>query len=324
MSPFGVSYKRNGAAFLQGGVEAINMGINNGFQQFQNNRQQHFEHDEAVLAHERQKELMDLQYDYSRKLWEANNDYNTPAAQSQRLREAGLNPYVYSHGSDIGTGTSNSPASSPSSSSPAQAHAGSSLGAVPVQSRVGDLILQGSALKNDRMRAFAQLVEAYPRILQSVDGDEKEANRIMTNLAGISGFKGGKFMDKFNAEVNKEEALADSARVQADLANKYGDKQASNMIAQSEALINESFARVRKMASDSKVNEANIEKIASEIVVNVANAWKLKKEGEKFVADAATINALRKYLVSQARSKANMMDLSSLLSGAEPDTYEEH
>lgn len=49
-----------------------------------------------------------MENDYNLKLWNLNNEYNTPAAQMQRFKEAGLNPnLVYTQGTP---GNSSSPA----------------------------------------------------------------------------------------------------------------------------------------------------------------------------------------------------------------------
>lgn len=48
------------------------------------------------------KELMQYQYDQNLEQWKAENEYNSPAAQMQRLKEAGLNPnLVYGDGNAI-------------------------------------------------------------------------------------------------------------------------------------------------------------------------------------------------------------------------------
>ena len=321
LSPFGFSCKQiaPAAAIVAGAAISAGSGLGqSALQHYENVRQQHFESDEAEKAYNRQRQLMQDEYNYSKQLWEANNEYNSPKNQIKLLREANLNPYVYSHGSDIGTGVSGSPASSPSAPSVSMAHG--SAAQMPSAPDLGRYIMEGSALQNDRMRSFADLVDSYPKLLEACDGDEKLAEEVMKSLSGIAGLNGKNPYKFAVAKTLSAEAQAESDQVQAFLAKKYGDRNAANMISQSEALINESFARVRKMASDAKVNDVTIDKLASDIVVNVANAWKLKKEGEKFVAEANTVNQLRQYLVSQARSKANMMDLQSLLSGAEPDT----
>lgn len=55
---------------------------------------------QANKAFERQKELMRIQNQYAIDNWNRENNYNTPSAQMQRLRDAGLNPnLVYGQGS---------------------------------------------------------------------------------------------------------------------------------------------------------------------------------------------------------------------------------
>lgn len=56
------------------------------------------------------KELAQYQFDLNRRQWEAENEYNSPAAQMQRLKEAGLNPnLVYGNGSVSGNTTTAGP-----------------------------------------------------------------------------------------------------------------------------------------------------------------------------------------------------------------------
>lgn len=49
------------------------------------------------------------QRDWSEKMWRLNNEYNTPANQMKRLRQAGLNPHFALQGGQLGTGNSYSP-----------------------------------------------------------------------------------------------------------------------------------------------------------------------------------------------------------------------
>lgn len=79
----------------------------------ENRRNRQFAHDEAVLAHQRQLEIMDKQ-----------NEYNTPLAQRKRMQEAGFSPWAMTAGDMAGSATSsgasggaqaNSPSSIPAS-----------------------------------------------------------------------------------------------------------------------------------------------------------------------------------------------------------------
>lgn len=51
---------------------------------------------------------------FSREMWNLNNEYNTPANQKKRLRQAGLNPHFVLQNGQLGTGNSSSQASQPS------------------------------------------------------------------------------------------------------------------------------------------------------------------------------------------------------------------
>lgn len=63
-----------------------------------------------------QKELLKSEQDYNTDMWNKTNQYNLPTAQMQRLRDAGLNPYlVMSGGSEIGSASSVNSPSAPSS-----------------------------------------------------------------------------------------------------------------------------------------------------------------------------------------------------------------
>lgn len=56
------------------------------------------------------KELAQYQFDLNKQQWEAENEYNSPKAQMQRLKEAGLNPnLVYGNGSVSGNTTTAGP-----------------------------------------------------------------------------------------------------------------------------------------------------------------------------------------------------------------------
>ena len=85
-----------------GAVGGIASGlINNGYSQAN-----------AAQAFQNQKELMRIQNQYSRENWALENAYNTPKAQMDRLRAAGLNPnLVYGNGaSGLQSGSISSPA----------------------------------------------------------------------------------------------------------------------------------------------------------------------------------------------------------------------
>lgn len=79
-----------------------------------------FNRSERLGAQQFNEAMMDKQMKYETDMWNANNAYNSPAAQAERLRAAGLNPSNIINGADTAqmvsspTAASSSPASSAS------------------------------------------------------------------------------------------------------------------------------------------------------------------------------------------------------------------
>ena len=48
-------------------------------------------------------QMADKSNSFQKEMWELNNEYNSASAQSSRLREAGLNPYMMMNGGDAGS-----------------------------------------------------------------------------------------------------------------------------------------------------------------------------------------------------------------------------
>ncbi len=65
------------------------------------------------------KELQKIQNDFQTEMWNKTNEYNSPAAQRERLEQAGLNPYLMMSGGSAGSATAmnGSSASAPSAGS---------------------------------------------------------------------------------------------------------------------------------------------------------------------------------------------------------------
>lgn len=78
----------------------------------------------TFLGNKSNSDMLKQQQDFAYKMWKLNNEYNTPSNQIKRLREAGVNPMLAM--GDVGTGTSSSPADTPSAS-PVQPYTGGEL-----------------------------------------------------------------------------------------------------------------------------------------------------------------------------------------------------
>lgn len=265
----------------------------------------------------RTQDLMKLQKDINMQQWQEQQDYNTPAAQMQRYREAGLNPWVMSKSDLIGSGSS--PAAAPSTSAPS----------VPLgetfpmdMSQLGgnfaQLLAVSSQIKRNDAESLSKIAETISRVGPDLGWDV--ARKLAKDLLGVFGHSNSQSERRLNAIIDGLESEARSKAVKATLDEAFGVRDSNQKWALGEQALNEAFARIGKMSSDAKVNEATIDELAKRVVRNVAEAWKLYREGEKYVADAKTANALRQFIVSQARSKANIMSTQSYLLGAEEGT----
>lgn len=264
----------------------------------------------------RTQDLMDKEMQQRKELFDYENLYKSPKEQMARYREAGLNPYLMAHENDIGAAGGSIPAAGGAPNVPvAQTFPYSNE---PIVSGISQMLATGSQIKLNDAEAFSKIVDSLPTLGESMGWSQ--ARKVAKDLLGIVGISSSQHERKIDAIIEGMESENRSKAVKASMDEAFGMKLAEQRWASGEQAISESFARVGKMSSDAKVNESMIKKLASDIVRNVADAWKLRKEGEKYVADAKTINALRSFVVSQSRSYANMLNLNSYLSGAEEGT----
>lgn len=121
-------------------ANATNMSINQqnlAFNKEQNELNRQFNASEAEKARLYNAEQAQMQFDRSAKfekeMWQAQNEYNSPSAQVQRLIDAGFNPNLFSGDNTAGSvGSASSSAASASPASSSALGAPSSLGVNPV------------------------------------------------------------------------------------------------------------------------------------------------------------------------------------------------
>ena len=263
----------------------------------------------------RTQDLMQYQTHLNMQQWQEQQDYNSPAAQMQRYKEAGLNPWLMSKSDLIGSGSS--PAAAPSTSAPSVPLGQyAPLDMSQLGGNVAQLLGLSSQIKRNDAESLSKIVESISKVGPDLGWDV--ARNMANDLLGVYGVSGSQSERKLNAIIDGLESEARSKSVKASLDEAFGVRDANQKWALGEQALSESFARIGKMSSDAKVNEATVKELASQIVRNVADAWKLRKEGEKYLADSKTANALREFVVSQARSQAQQLKLSSFMNGADP------
>lgn len=270
--------------------------------------------------------------DWEEKMWNMSNAYNTPSAQRARLREAGFSPWQ-SGGGGAGV-TPNLAAShgSPSAGSPSMVGAPS----FPIIDNPADNM---QSVLNESIRIDAESANQLAQAAQSAvmtsvalyekTGDLKSAEKYLnTSLRAVGGASfndNSLYFRQFELSIRAKEL----ENINKDLNNQYqkiqNDIQAKTGMPLAEANlsnIRQSTAFLGKQIEEAvsridlnkenilnaketrKLIESQIKSALSEVVANYANAYRLRKEGDKFVADTQTINAVREHVVKSAKYAA--------------------
>lgn len=308
---------------ISNGVSLSEADVNRGFQAEQAQLNRDFQHGEAELQRDwtaGQNELsrqgaMDLQtqnQDFINKMWQANNSYNTPYAQKQRLKAAGINPFLAQ--SSVGSGESSLAGSSPQGAPPlgSGAMAGSvgtpsgSLAQLTPFTAVRDM-LAGKQVQAQLQSSEGQYIKdlADSFVTLGKEFGPEQANKILNNiLPGLGSASADGMSQTFRLlgeQVQSQHLDNLRKKMENDLLSKFGSKHAQSILDRVDIEANESAARIGKMASDARVNESEIRELATRCAKNLAEAGLAS-------ANAETINHVRQYLVGQMRIQFNQMD----------------
>lgn len=116
------------------------------------------------------------QYNYQMDMWNANNVYNSPLQQMERLREAGLNPnLVYGNGSATHTATM---ASAPSVGYKAMSH--------PLQNALLSYQVENMRAQNDNLKAQNELLKSQAESVRAGIPKTKAEARVASRRAYIA------------------------------------------------------------------------------------------------------------------------------------------
>lgn len=262
---------------------------------------------ENVLNRNWQSEENQKSRDWNERMWNLQNQYNTPSAMMKRYSDAGLNPFLVG-GSSPTVGAAGS-AGSPSMGSPSMVGApnvpnirpldfGSPFSAIlQAKSVDANAAAANSQASKDMISALAQaykelgskgfneFAKKVAPFLQSINPDDSYWSKHMKSTIYNTD------MDSLNKDLQYE------------LAKKYSPEQIQTGIQEANYRISEIVGRLNSMRVQ---NQALIDKTAAEIVRIGCDAFRLKKEGEKFVADTQTANALRQWLVKTTENEARI------------------
>lgn len=242
-----------------------------------------------------QKEDQQWSEQYSKNLLDYQNQYNTPSAQLERFKRAGLNPYALMNNEGaIGSGNSQAmPSPNPSV-----------RGAVTPFQRpmldnplngAADKIFAASSLKSQRISSLAAFSKVLPDLVKSVG--KEGAYRIASSYFGK------------DIDLNRIERMAvaeeDLQRIKRDhddlllsIESDFGPEKARLVNLNLGKEFDKLAEEILNLGSDRKVNDAKVKELLSSAAKNLAEKAHLN-------ADTATINKLRDALYYEARGKAN-------------------
>ena len=235
-------------------------------------------------------------------MWNKENAYNTPLAQRQRLQEAGYNPWISGSGgmSNVSQGVPQTNSPTPPSMIPMQSYGPAiqtgiktAMEAVQTKANAANQLAQAAQNGVDTAIAIYEKTgdyDAAQAYLQNVLSGVGGANLSGSSLyfqqldLAISG------MELDNAQKDYQNSLS---KIQVMIQEKTGLAKAQADLNMIDQQITESVARIGKMASDVKVNEAEVQKLLSEEAMNIAKKNNLD-------ADTKTIDGIRDALIDKA------------------------
>lgn len=308
-SPFAPSKQGIFDGLVGSGLSAIGGIVTNAMNANQNEKNRQFQKEENAYNRVWQSNENRKAEQFQEKMWNLQNEYNTPSAQRQRLQEAGYNPWMSGSGSPSTVAES---AGQGHSGAAPQISAPSALAmSNPFSAGLGQF-LEGQRVNadiaNQGAKTLSELISVYREALKngmSPDDARDLVAPFMSALQGL-GTSTNRYLDQI--DLDNERMRLDNAfhrEINPLLVNK--SKEETAKIIQD---ITESAARIGKMASDTKVNDATIANLLADEAKKIAEKHKLN-------AETKTINQLREALVNRAE-----YDATSALNDASMSTMD--
>lgn len=247
--------------------------------------------------------------DWSEMMWNKQNEYNSPANQRKLLEDAGYNPYLLTSETPYSGGTASVPSAPSSQPLPSMVN--------PMQgvSSFMQLFQQGMQVESNvqlqRMKALESIADITTKLLK--EGGPDKVNEFLSTYAPFlnqMGWQGSFYEKMFNEQLRGMQIENDKNKLQKELIDKYGDKQASKQLEFIDAQINKFAAEVGKFVSEKRLNYKKIEELGSEMAKNFA-------EAHLFNWQSSQISTLLPYIRSVMENNSMIMEYEEFLKGME-------
>lgn len=247
-----------------------------------------------------------LNRDWQEKMWNAENQYNTPSAMMQRYKQAGLNPYLAGDGSPtIGAaGSAGTPSMVGAPNMPNIQRAdlsGLGAGIASAGSNMVSTLLQAKSVDANVMKERAEmaktLVEGYKEAFQT--GGKKAADAFKNKFADFldgSDPESGMLYRMFRSQVYNIDMDSLNKEFQYDVNKRWTDREKQAAFDNVVASTRQALQQVSLLKSQESVNSSTIKNLAAQTVKAFAEAYGAQKQGDYYMMSAAQVSIMNKML----------------------------
>lgn len=265
---------------------------------------------------------------WSEKMVNEQNLYNTPSAQKQRMLDAGLNPWLADSGATSTPAASSAPAQT-SHSAPA---------ALPMQvPQLGSDVLNGLQVAlnsksvnansaNQTAQSVATLVKAAVDASRNLGQDAGKAllDKFLPLVSGASDFRNSWESRLLYANVTQAETKADLDDFELTMTKKFEPKERQTALWQMDQAYSESIYKCGLWSSLAKLNDSNIARndqeiklMAAKIVTEFSEYLKNRGIADFYAEKGVSERDFREYIVKrlQQENASRQMDLIEQYAG---------
>lgn len=262
-----------------------------------------------------------LSREWQERMWNLENQYNTPSAMMERYREAGLNPYLNAM---VGQGAGAAgPAGTPATSSSAPMGSPSMVGS-PSVIPFGDLgsgftnALGVSAnIANQSAKTLQTKWQIYNSILEN--GDRETAKRFLNanpDMMSDADPENSIYYKRWQVDNVYRQLQYNRDNFEFDLRRLTGVSQVEATIRQLNAVSDDLYSQISKRDVDINEVKARIKHITEQIKTEKSVRARNYSEADLASARAQTEKESREYVVSKLLSESRILDRADIRDAA--------
>lgn len=318
----GVSLRKQNpavGAIVGAGISAIGSFVGN---QMQNNANANLNRENQLF----QSGMLHEQQNWSEKMWNKENEYNTPKAQRKRLQEAGYNPWISGSGGAM-SNVAQTPSSQGSTPAPQSMPMRYDNPFQNLGQTINDMVRTKAESANQLSQAAQNCVNTAVALYEKT-GDWEAANAFLAT--GLKGIGGAHFSDDsmYFQQLNLTIRGMELKNIGQELENtrfelenqivaKYGSKEAESRIANLEQLTTKYVGELGLMSSQADLNRSEIklnDKRAYELGARAAAEF---AQAGLFTSEANINNGMVRFLIGNARISYIQSYMNAVEQGAD-------